>query len=85
MTNINPTTPQLKVLKDFVDALETRDIKNAEPLLSKDFTFTTSPKSADLPDLTREEYLQKFGALFAFFAKVEVGTIYLGASFESAC
>jgi hypothetical protein len=85
MTNINPTTPQLKALKDYADAIATRDLKNAEPLLAKDFTFTTSPKSADLPDLTREGFFQKFGALFALFAKVEVGTIYLGASFESAC
>lgn len=72
MTNNNATTPQLKALKELGDALASGNIKNAEPLLSKDYIFRTFPKVAELPDLPKEEYLQKMGAVFGAFAKVEV-------------
>ena len=72
MVNIDTTTPQQKALKGVADAIISGDVKIVEPLLSEDYTFRTFPKSAELPDLTKEEYLQKFGALFGIFSKIEV-------------
>ena len=77
MTNGHATSPQQQTLKNLADTIATRDPKNIEPLLAKDFTFTTFPKTAELPDLTKEGYLQKYGAAFPGFAKIEVGTIRL--------
>ena len=72
MNTINATTPQLKVVKGLANALTSRDLNKVEPILSKDFVLKTFPKSAELPDLTKEEYLQKYGAVLALFAKIEV-------------
>ena len=66
------TTPQSKALKDLADAIATLDSKNTEPVLSKDFIFKMFPKSVELPDLTREEYIQKYGPVFLLFSKIEV-------------
>lgn len=78
MITIDPTTPQLKAIKALADAISSRDINNAEPLLSKDWTFRTFPKIPELPDVRKEEYLQKYKAVFAVFAKIEVRTQPLG-------
>lgn len=72
MTKIDATTPQSKVVKRWADVLASRDLNNAEPILSKDFVFKAFPKAAELPDLTREEYIQKYGAILSLLAKVEV-------------
>ena len=69
MNTIDATTPQLKVVKGLADALT---LNKGEPILSKDFVLKTFPKSVELPDLTKEEYLQKYGAVLALFAKIEV-------------
>ena len=82
MINTDATTPQLTALKGLADALASGQVKNTEPLLSKDFTFRTFPKTAELPDLTKEAYLQKFGAAFGIFANIEVCIPLLRISFE---
>ena len=71
MNTIDATT-QLKVVKGLADALTSRDLNKAEPILSKNFVLKTFPKWAELPDLTKEEDLQKYGAVLALFAKIEV-------------
>lgn len=76
MLDVDATTPQLKALKGLVEALKSGDFKNAEPLLAKDFTFRTLPKSAKLTDLKKEDYLQKMGASFGVFAKIDVRILY---------
>ena len=85
MTNIDATTPQLKALKQVADAISSGNVQTIEPLLSKDYKFRTFPKKAELPDLAKEEYLQKFGVAFGAFAKIEVCIQHLGISFEFAC
>lgn len=85
MTNSHATSPQERVLKDLANAIATREPKNVEPLFSKDFTFVAFPKEAELPDLTKEGFLQKYAAAFPAFAKVEVGTMHPGDSLDLAC
>jgi len=72
MPNIDPTTPQLKIVKAAMDAIGSRDMKIIEQFLSKDFVFRTSPKVAELPDLPRKDYLLKFEAAFSVFSDCEV-------------
>lgn len=78
MANIDDTTPQLKVVKGLNDALIALNIKDVEPLLSRDFVLRTFPKSAELPDLTKEQYLQKNSAMWALSSKVDVRVQPLG-------
>ena len=70
--SINATTPQLKAVNNFVDAYLTLDLKNAEPLISKDFQFQTFPKIAGHPDQAKGAHFERYGPLFALMSKVEV-------------
>ena len=81
MVILEATTPQLKVIKDLADSLASRDVKSTVRLLSKDFTLSTFPKVAELPVLTGEGYLQKYGPVLGAFAKIEVCIQHLGISF----
>jgi hypothetical protein len=83
MTNGDHTTRQLEVFKGFADAFATRDTTNILQIFSKDFVFKTFPKAAELPDLTKEEYLQKYRMIFPAFAKIEVSALYLGSHSSS--
>lgn len=84
MANIDAATPQLKVIKGFMAAIATRDLQNVEPFLSKDFVMKTFPKTPELPDLAKEEYLKQHGILLALFSKVEVRAQRLRILFEFA-
>ena len=83
MVNIDATTPQLKIIKEVADAIISRDVKKVETLISKDFAFKTFPKIAELPDLTKEEYLPKFEVVFGAFAEIDVRTLHSWTSFNS--
>ena len=72
MTNLDATTPQLRAIKGIADAYTSRDLKGLEPILSRDFIFKTFPKSSEFPDLTKEEYIQRYGLVTALLAGVEV-------------
>lgn len=74
MVNLDVTSPQLKAIKVWADAHASRNLNEAEPILSKDFVLKTFPTVAKLPDLTKERYLQKYGILFTLLARVEVRT-----------
>ena len=70
---INPTTPQLKAVKNFAEAYLTRDVKNLEPVVSRDFQFQTFPKIADHPDESKEAHFERYGPLLTLMTKIEVG------------
>lgn len=78
MINLEVTTPQLKLVKELADATVSRDIKIAERLISKNFIIRTFPKAVGLPDLTIEEYVQKYAQIFSVLAKIEVCIQHLG-------
>lgn len=84
MTNINATTPQLKAVKQFADAITSHDIKAIEPLLSKDFTYRALPTIAILPDMTKEQFLQRYSAIWDLFTKIKVPIQYPEIFFEFA-
>ena len=82
MVNFDATTPQSKAAKGLFDALAALDLNKARPVLSKDYLFKSFPKSAELPDLTKEEYIQKYNAILVLLAQVEVRAKRLGIVFE---
>jgi hypothetical protein len=74
MVNLDATTPQLKVVKQWTDALNARDLNVLEPILSKDFTLKSFPEATGFPNLTKEEYIQQYGAVLSLFSTVDVRT-----------
>ena len=77
MTDLDATTPQLEVIKKFHEAHCSRDIESVAALMSKNYTYQTFPKTTDLPDETRETFVQKYGGIFSLLTKVEVSAQYL--------
>ncbi|KAF9779190.1 hypothetical protein BJ322DRAFT_1113547 [Thelephora terrestris] len=69
---INPTTPQLKAVKNFIDAYLTRDVKNVEPLISKDFKFQTFPKITEHPDEAKDAHFERYGPILTSLTKLEI-------------
>lgn len=78
MVHLNATTPQLKAVEQLADAIAARSLINAESTLAKDFIMRTFPKTAEFPDLSKEDYLQRYGLALPLFAKAEVRTQHLG-------
>ena len=72
MNHIEGTTPQLKFVDRVFEAYRTRDHNNIGPLLSKNYTYRSFPKIADLPDQTKEKQLAVFGPKFARLEKLDV-------------
>ena len=72
MTDINANTPQLKAVKDMIDAYITLDISKVEPFVSKSFKYQTFPKVADLPEEPKAAHIQRFGRMLAVMNKFEV-------------
>jgi hypothetical protein len=57
MANIDATTPQLKLVKQFYDAYISLDIKNVEAHISKNYKFQTYPKVDHMPEESKGEHL----------------------------
>jgi len=73
MVNIDATTPQLKVVKNLLDAyFDSLDISKAEPLLSNHFKFQTFPENIELPEEGKAAHVQRYGGILAAFTKAEV-------------
>ena len=72
ITNFDATTPQLKTVKNLMEAYFSLDIKNTEQFLFKDFKFQTFPKIPDLPEEVKGAHFERYGPLFALMSKVEV-------------
>ena len=58
MDDFNANTPQLEVVKKWLEAHFNLDVKNAEPLLSRNYQYQAFPESPDLPNETREQYVE---------------------------
>lgn len=71
MNNLDTTTPQMRAVKGFMDAFISRDVESIKPLIAKDYTFQTFPKSAGTSDET-EAQIQRHGRIMASLTKFEV-------------
>ena len=74
MVNINATTPQLKLVKQWLEAYASRDIDKVAPVVSKDFKFQTFPKTADIPEEGKGAHLQRYRGILSALTNVEVRT-----------
>jgi hypothetical protein len=72
MVNFDASTPQLKVVKNWIDAYLTFDIKNVEPPISKNFQYQAFPETTDLPKETKENHIERYGEILAGTSKAEV-------------
>lgn len=72
MVDLDSSTPQLKVVKNLLNALTTLDVNNAGPYLSKNYQYEPLPESAELGGQTKEKHLQSWGEIFSSVKKFEV-------------
>jgi hypothetical protein len=72
MSNFEASTPQLSVIKKWIDAYTSLDISKVEPLLAKNYQHQSFPESPDAPNETKGEHIQKWGEILAAAAKLEV-------------
>ena len=76
MPTLEATTPQLKVVKELIDAFVSLDMNNIVPYFTtKPYTVQSFPKAAELSSKAENEGgAEKFAALLSLFKKVEVHT-----------
>jgi len=72
MVDFDLSTPQLKAVKNMIDAYISLDLNNLAPLLSKDYQYEAFPKSTDFPVQTKESHLQVWGKIFSPVNKLDV-------------
>ena len=75
MANIDASTPQLKAVKNWIDALASVDISKVVPLISKNFKYRSFPQVIELPEIhdqAKEEHIQWLEGLMASLTKIEV-------------
>jgi hypothetical protein len=73
MANIDATTPQLKVVKKWLDAYSSLDTDKLDPLLSRDYKHHLFPKSIT-PEETKEEHIKRYEGTLSSITKLEVRT-----------
>ena len=75
MANIDASTPQLKVVKEWLDAITSLDVSKVVPLISKDFKYQSLPHVTELleiRDQARDAHLPWLKGLMALCTKAEV-------------
>lgn len=72
MANLDPSAPQLKIVKNLISAYASLDMNNVEPLISKNYQYHPFPEIAGLSKDAKESHLQTWSGMFAAMNKVEV-------------
>ena len=75
MANIDASTPQLKVVKEWLDAITFLDISRVVPLISKDFKYQSLPHATELleiHDQARDAHVPWLKGILALITKTEV-------------
>lgn len=73
MNDFNADTPQLKLVKKWLDVFSTLDIRKSEPFLSRHYQYQTFLKSPNLPSETRERYMERREGIMGALSKFEAG------------
>jgi hypothetical protein len=83
MSNIDATTPQLKLVKDWLGAYSSRDLRGLQPYVSKNVRFQTFPlKMAKLPDESPRERMEKYMAALSLLTNLDVRIQRRGTAFK---
>jgi hypothetical protein len=72
MANFDASTPQLKLVKKWIEALVALDMNKIGTLLTRNFKYQSFPKTIDVPEQTKGTFVQWFGGVFASMTKMEV-------------
>lgn len=72
MTNFDATTPQLKVVKNWIDAHISLDMDKVEPLISKNYQYQKSSETIDLPKGAEGRHLGRIGEIMSATGNLEV-------------
>jgi len=75
MTNIDPSTPQLKAIKKWIDTLCSLDMSKLPPLIARNFAYKSIPNDADMPEIReqgQETHMQWLQGVRASVSKFEV-------------
>ena len=73
MSNIDASTPQLKLVKDWLGAYSSHGSGGLQSYLSTNLKFQTFPlKVAELHDEVTEKRMEAYRLAFSFFTSLEV-------------
>jgi len=75
MANIDASTPQLKVVKEWLDAVTSLDISKVVPLISKNYKYQSLPHATELLkicDHPRGAHVPRLKGILALCTKAEV-------------
>ena len=67
--------PELKLVKSFMEAYQSLDIKSVALLVAKNYKFLTYPKVPDHPQETKEQHFEKYGPLLSVLVGIDVSII----------
>ena len=84
MSGFDTSTPQLKLAQQWSDAYTSLDIKDVEPLISKDFQYLTFPDSVGVPKEPKERHIERLGMMMTVLSKVDVCIQHRCTSFKLA-
>ena len=84
MINFDATTPQLKVVKQWLEAYTSRDVDKVAPFVSKNFKFQTFPKTIDIPEEAQGVHFQRYRVLLGALTKLEVCIEHYRTTFKFA-
>jgi len=72
MVDFDTSTPQLKAVKQLLDAYISLDSNNVRPLISKDYQYEPLPKSPDITDKGKEDHIQEWREMLSLLTKYDV-------------
>jgi hypothetical protein len=82
MVNPDVSTPQLKLVKDWIDAYLTLDMNNVEPYISKSFQYQAFPETADLSGESKEIHIERYNNMLAAASKLDVRIRHRRSTFD---
>ena len=65
-------SPQLALVKKWFDAYLSLDVKNVEPVISKEFQYQAFPETPEILEEKKEKHIEKYREILAAGSKFEV-------------
>ena len=84
MSSFDTSTAQLKLAQQCSDAYTSLDIKNVEPIISKDLQYLTFPDSVGVPKEPKERHIERLGMMMTVLSKVDVRIQHWSTSLKLA-
>jgi len=72
MADFDASTPQLKAVKNWLDAYCTLNMENVGSLISKNFQYQAFPETPEIPKETKKRHIERYKDMFSAANKFEV-------------